>query len=70
MKPKEQILKFIQKAYASTAQTDVPEDSIRLGANFPQNEIIQELFDGMSSGTARIIIEQEVSKAIEEKWSE
>ena len=69
MKPKEQILKFIQKAYESAAQTEVSEDSTRSGANFSQNEIVQELFDGMSTGTARIIIEQEVSQAIEEKFN-
>jgi hypothetical protein len=69
MKPKEQILKFIQKAYASAAQTDASEISTRSGKNDYPNEIIQELFDGMSTGTARIIIEQEVSQAIEEKFN-
>ena len=69
MKPKEQILKFIQKAYASAAQIDASEESTRSGKHDYQNEIIQELFDGMSTGTARIIIEQEVSQAIEEKFN-
>jgi hypothetical protein len=69
MKPKEQILKFIQKAYANEPQTNASEDSSRSGKHFSQNEIIQELFDGMSTGTARIIIEQEVSRAIKEKFN-
>jgi hypothetical protein len=69
MKPKEQILKFIQKAYANEPQTNASEDSSRSGKHFSQNEIIQELFDGMSTGTARIIIEQEVSQAIKEKFN-
>ena len=69
MKPKEQILKFIQKAYANATQTDAPEASTRSGKHAYPNEIIQELFDGMSTGTARIIIEQEVSQAIKEKFN-
>jgi hypothetical protein len=68
MKPKEQILKFIQKAYANAKQTGASEASTSSGKNFSQNKIIQELFDGMSTGTARIIIEQEVSRAIKEKF--
>jgi hypothetical protein len=68
MKLKEQILTFIQKAYTNVPQTDASEGSTRSGKDFSQNEIIQELFDGMSTGTARIIIEQEVSQAIEEKF--
>ncbi|MFC1577693.1 hypothetical protein ACFL36_01650 [Thermodesulfobacteriota bacterium] len=69
MKPKEQILKFIQKAYANELQPDASEGSARSGKHSSQNEIIQELFDGMSTGTARIIIEREVSKAFEEKYN-
>jgi len=69
MKPKEQILKFIQKAYANAPQSEASENSTRSEKQFSQNEIIQELFDGMSTGTARIIIEREVSRAIEEKFN-
>ena len=69
MKPKEQILKFIQKAYANAPQTDASEDSSRSGKHFSHNKIIRELFDGMGTGTARIIIEQEVSQAIKEKFN-
>ena len=69
MKPKQQILKFIQKAYADAPQTDASEDNSRSGKHFRQNEIIRELFDGMSTGTARIVIEQKVSQAIKEKFN-
>jgi tRNA uridine 5-carbamoylmethylation protein Kti12 len=69
MKPKEQILKFIQEAYANALKTDPSESSARSEDDSSQNEIIQELFDGMSTGTARIIIEKEVSQAIEEKFN-
>lgn len=68
MKPKEQILKFIQKAYANAAPCDASDGSTGSEKNFSPNEIIQELFDGMSTGTARIIIENEVSQAVEEKF--
>ena len=68
MKPIEQILKFIQKAYANAKQSDVSEGSGRSEKHSPPNKIIQELFDGMSTGTARVIIEKEVSQAVEEKF--
>jgi len=68
MKPKEQILKFIQKAYANAKQSGVSEGSGRSGKHSSPNKFIQELFDGMSTGTARIIIEKEVSQAVEEKF--
>ena len=58
MTPKKQILKFLQQAYENNRQSDPSE-----------KEVIQELFDGMSTGTARIIIQQEVGQAIEEKFS-
>lgn len=64
MTPKEQILKFIQKAYADAKQSGHPENG---AAN--KNSAIKELFDGMSSGTARIIIEREVSQQIAEEFN-
>jgi hypothetical protein len=69
MKPKEQILKFIQKTYANAPQSDTSEDSARCGKHSSQNKIINELFDGMSTGTARIIIERKVSQVFEEKFN-
>ena len=68
MKPKEQILKFIQRAYEDTSQPNASEGNARAGNIQNQNEIIQELFDGMSTGTARIIIDQEISQAIGEEY--
>jgi hypothetical protein len=68
MKPKEQILKFIQKAYAEAPQSDASEDKQRSEKNASQNETIRELFDGMSTGTARIIIEREVSRQVSEAF--
>jgi hypothetical protein len=64
MNSKEQILKFIQSAYNSKPEFDSPEKS-----DESRNEIIRELFDGMSTGTARIIIEREVSRTISEKFN-
>ena len=50
-------------------QSDASEGSAGSGKHSSQNEIVQELFDGMSTGTARIIIEREVSQAFEEKFN-
>ena len=69
MKPKEQVLKYIQKAYANALQSDESEYSQESEKHTSQNEIIQELFDGMSTGTARIIIEREVSRQISEEFN-
>ena len=69
MKPKMQILKFIQKAYADASQSNRPEVGKGSGNQSAGNEIIQELFEGMSTGTARIIIEQEVSRHIEDEFN-
>jgi len=69
MKPKKQIMKYIQKAYADASQFGNIEDGERSGRQPAQNEIIQELFDGMSTGTARIIIDQEVSRQIEDEFN-
>ena len=69
MKPKEQILKFIQKAYENTPQLDTSRSTEKSEEEISQNEIIRELFDGMSTGTARIIIERKVGQAIGEKFN-
>ena len=69
MRPKEQILKFIQKAYENKPQSDTSNGSEKSKKESTQNKIIQELFDGMSTGTARIIIEREISHAIGEKFN-
>jgi hypothetical protein len=58
MTPKKQILKFIQQAYENSRQSDPAE-----------KKVIHELFDGMSTGTARIIIEQDVGPQISEEYN-
>ena len=58
MTPKKLILKFIQQAYENKRQSDPAE-----------KEVIHELFDGMSTGTARIIIEQDVGPQISEDFN-
>ena len=69
MKPKEQILKFIQKAYEKTPQTDESMPIAGSENKSTQDEIIRELFDGMSTGTARIIIEREISQTFGEEYN-
>ena len=64
MNPKEQVLKFIQSAYKSKSESDSSGE-----IDESKKEIIRELFDGMSTGTARIIIEREVSRTISEKFN-
>jgi hypothetical protein len=68
MKPKEQILKFLQRAYKNASESDESNRTTKSEKLSSENEIIRELFDGMSTGTARIIIEREVSQAISEKF--
>jgi len=58
MTSKKLILKFIQQAYENNRQSDPAE-----------KEVIHELFDGMSTGTARIIIEQDVGPQISEEYN-
>ena len=69
MKPKEQILQFIQQNYANALQPGVSGKDEKDEIDSPQNDIIQEIFDGMSTGTARIIIEREMSQALQEKFN-
>ena len=68
MNPKEHILKFIQRAY-NQPDADASQQTETTDNNSSENEIIREMFDGMSTGTARIIIEREVHHAISEKFS-
>jgi hypothetical protein len=58
MTPKKQILKFIQQSYENNRQTDPAE-----------KKVLQELFDGMSTGPARMIIEQDVGPQISEEYN-
>ncbi|HHE75472.1 MAG: hypothetical protein DRH90_24305 [Deltaproteobacteria bacterium] len=69
MNPKKQILKFIQQTYEDKADPDSSKHNDGAEVDLSDREIIQELFDGMSTGTARIIIEREVSRTISEKFN-
>ena len=64
MNPKKQLLKYIQNAYADTNRSGDDEKRGTSGNNDSRNEVFQELFDGMSSGTARIVIEQDSTPGI------
>jgi len=68
MNPKKQILKYIQNAYADTNRSGGNEKRGTSASDDSRNEILQELFDGMSSGTARIVIEQEVDRYLQEDY--
>ena len=68
MNPKKQILKFIQQAYDDKTVSDSSRPNSEFAADSSNREIAQELFDGMSTGTARIIIEREVSQTVSEKF--
>ena len=68
MNPKKQILEFIKQgqgngSYSSTA---IPADGA--GEHALERERIQEIFDGMSTGTALIVIDREVGRRISEKY--
>ena len=69
MNPKKQILKFIQSIYNSESESDSSEKTDETENKSSEKEIIQELFDGMSTGTARVIIERDVGQAISEKFN-
>lgn len=58
MRPKQRILEFIHKAYED--QTGDPRKSASDAMDPEDREAVRELFDGMSTGTARIIIEDEI----------
>lgn len=56
MKIKQKILKFIQMAYEDQSRDQPASDPATQG----DHDAVRELFDGMSTGTARIIIEEEL----------
>ncbi len=67
MKPKQLVLRFIQEACANATRPNSSKGRDASGS--VRNELIQEMFDGMSTGTARIIIEQEMDHDTEEKFN-
>ena len=68
MNPKKQILKYIQNAYADASRSGDAEERVTSASNDSRNDILQELFDGMSSGTARIVIEKEMDRHLQEDY--
>ncbi len=67
MRPKQKILEFIQRAYADSVENEpAPESDVMTNED---RLAIRELFDGMSTGTARIIIEEELDGQIAESYS-
>lgn len=69
MNPKKQILKYIQNAYTDPNQYGSAEKQGNSENNDSRNDIFQELFEGMSSGTARIVIEQELNRSLHEEYN-
>lgn len=66
MRPKQKILEFIQKAYEeSTTEESEPESDTMTNED---RLTIRELFDGMSTGTARIIIQEELDGQMSESY--
>lgn len=66
MTPKTQILKFIQNAYAEASASDSAGEGN--GAGSADHAVIREMFDGMSTGTARIVIEREMNRSLREEF--
>ena len=66
MKPKQKILEFIQKAYEDSAGDRPATESDTMA---PDDRLaVRELFDGMSTGTARIIIEEEIDGQVSDDY--
>ncbi len=66
MRPKQKILEFIQKAYE---ENEEGESAAENGTMTEDDRLaVRELFDGMSTGTARIIIEEEMDARTAEAY--
>jgi hypothetical protein len=68
MNPKKQILRYIQNAYADAAESSDAEQREGSRNSNSRDDILQQLFDGMSTGTARIVIEQEMNRSLQEEF--
>lgn len=69
MKVKELIFRYLENAYKDAPVTDEPEKNKEAGHISSENKIVRELFDGMSTGTARIVIENELGDAVAEQYN-
>lgn len=66
MRPKQRILEFIQKAY----EDDHADKPVPGTETLTRDErlAVREMFDGMSTGTARIVIEEELDDQLAEAY--
>jgi hypothetical protein len=69
MNPKKQILEFIKQAQGNGSYSPTVISSHGAGEPSKDRDRIQEIFDGMSTGTARIVIDREVGRQIMEKYN-
>lgn len=69
MKVKELIFSFLESAYKDSPETDETGKSKEAEDVSSENRIVRELFDGMSTGTARIVIEKEIGDAVAEQYN-
>jgi hypothetical protein len=67
MNPKKQILEFLIQARCNVSQSSTVIHSEEAGKPSMDFERVQEIFDGMSTGTARIVIDREIDRRITEK---
>lgn len=68
MNPKKQILEFIKQSLSNASSSSAVMHSDEAGKHASERERVQEIFDGMSTGTARIVIGREVGRRISEKY--
>jgi len=68
MNPKKQILEFIKQSLSNASSSSAVMHSDEAGKHALERERVQEIFDGMSTGTARIVIDREVGRRISEKY--
>jgi len=66
MKPKQRIMEFIQDAYKNEAGKKPAGERSPSGEDHLLD--LQQCFEGMSTGTARIVIEEEIDDQIAEDY--
>lgn len=69
MKVKELIFRYLENVYKDSPDNVETEKSKEGGDISSENKIVRELFDGMSTGTARIVIENELGDAVAEQYN-
>ena len=68
MNPKKQILEFLKKTMNTGEQASTTDRPHNGDTASEDRERIREIFDGMSTGTARIVIEQELGDRVSGKY--